>query len=332
MLSAARRLNIIVLAAASATAIAAAPFFGGISLSLSQIFAIGGDSPELSIFWFVRFPRVIAAFLAGGLLASAGLAAQAVFQNPLASPFTLGISSGAALGAGTAMILGAGSASLLTGQAGWALLGALISAVLVGFLGSRRESPAGYGLIVAGLVINFFFSSLVVVVQYAADPSGVFRIMRWLMGGVDSASYGSIAGLAAIGLIGFVGLVLSAPKLDLLSLGDELALSRGLNPDEFRRTSFVLISLVIGAVVAFCGPIGFVDIIIPQIARKIWGFGHRRLFVGAFLLGGLALLLCDTAARVVIFPAEIPAGVVASILGGPLFLWIIMGRGAKVRA
>lgn len=311
------------LIALSLAAVGAAPFFGGVHTPLAAIISPNSGDPESQIFWFVRAPRVLAAFLAGGFLAAAGLAAQAVFQNPLASPFTLGISSGAALGAGVSIIFGAQAAALMTGQSGWALAGALLSALLVGLLGSRRESSGGYGLIVAGLVINFFFSSLLVVIQYAADPSGVFRILRWLMGGVEAADYKAIFGMGALGLAGFAALAASSSRLDILSLGDELALARGIDPNKFRKLAFILIAIISGAVVAFCGPIGFIDIIVPQAARRIWGFGHRRLFTASFFLGGLSLLLCDTIARLIIFPAEIPAGIVASILGGPLFLALL---------
>ncbi len=288
------------------------------------------SSPDALILWSIRLPRLALGWVAGSGLALAGVLLQALFRNPLASPYTLGISSGAALGAGLVLaaaggLAGGGAAWLTQGGAqGGALLGAALAGLLVFLLGRRSRAAGGTGLLLAGVAVGFTLSSLLLLVQVLADPSQSLRILRWLMGGLDAAAWNHlplpalVVGLAALGA--WVG----ARPLDLLSLGEETAHTRGLAVARLVAAVFWTSTALVAVVVAVCGPIGFVGLMAPHAARLLVGPGHRRLLPAALLLGGAFLVLCDALARAVAAPAELPVGVITACLGGPLFLILLL--------
>jgi len=289
---------------------------------------------EARIYWDLRVPRVLAAFLAGSSLAACGMAFQALFRNPLATPFTLGVSSGASLGASLAVwaglhfsILGISSVSL------FAFLGALAVVALVWLAAAlnRRfnDTPT---LLLAGVAVSFFFSSLILFIQYLSDFTQSYQILRWLMGGLEVSGFSSVIPMGIVFLpvmLLFLGL---ARDLDLLTIDEDLAASRGVETARSKALVYLGTSLLVGTVVAACGPIGFVGMIVPHICRLLVGWNHRALFPACVLLGGSFLAVCDTAAQTLIAPAEIPVGVITAMLGGPFFLWLLFRRsGGRIR-
>jgi iron complex transport system permease protein len=179
-------------------------------------------------------------------------------------------------------------------------------------------------MLLAGVAVSFFFSSLILFLQYLSDFAQSFRILRWLMGGLEILGFDSVLSLFPIVLIGVAILSLLRHELDLLTTGDDLATSRGVAVKKVRALLFVITSLMVGGVVAVCGPIGFVGMMAPHICRLLTGWNHSHLLPATFLFGGAFLTLCDTLARTLIAPVEIPVGIITALLGGPFFIWLLL--------
>ncbi|MBN2580052.1 MAG: iron ABC transporter permease [Pirellulales bacterium] len=314
--------------------LAAAPFIGMERIPLSALWGGTENDARVGILWKLRIPRVLMAFLAGTALSAGGTSFQALFRNPLATPFTLGVASGASLGATVCFFLGGDFAWWgVPGVTIGALLGALLTVLLVALFAARAPAGATTAtMLLAGVALSFFFSSLILFLQYLSDPTQTFRILRWTMGGMAN-----VVGLDEVLLVlPFVvtGCLLVAyliHELNLLLMGEDFAVSRGVALRGVKRTLYFAVSLMVGAVVAFCGPIGFVGLIVPHVCRLLVGPDHRALLPAALLTGGAFLVVCDTVGRTVLFftttaPAEIPVGVITALLGGPFFLWILLGR------
>lgn len=291
----------------------------------SSVWQTGTDSSLLDIFWKIRVPRVITLFFAGIGLALSGMVFQAMFRNPLATPFTLGVSSGAALGTIVHMLLplpfmfwGISLQSL------FAFSGALLSIYIVYGLSLLKQGFSSSTMLLAGVAINFFFSSLILFLQYLSDLAETFRIVRWLMGGADIVGFQPLVTAAPFIILGVGSVFYFRNELNLFTLGDELALSRGMPVKRVKIILLFIISLMVGAIVAVLGPIGFVGMMAPHICRLLTGPDHRTLSVTTLLFGGTFLVLCDTFARTLIAPAEIPVGVITALLGGPFFLWLLV--------
>ncbi len=275
----------------------------------------------------IRLPRVLFAFIAGAGLALCGMVFQTVFHNPLATPFTLGVASGASLGAAIYVALGI-NISLLGVDGGTfaAFIGALLSITLVYGLSRLRRDLQTNTLLLIGVALSFFFSSLILFTQYLSNITDSFRIIRWLMGSLTIIGYHDI-----FQLLPFVGLVTAtliwtAPALNLLTTGDEMALSRGINVTKLHTLLFFITSLCVGGIVALCGPIGFVGMMVPHICRLLVGNDHHTLIPATLFLGGGFLVLCDTIARLILAPTELPVGIITTLLGGPFFLWLLIRK------
>lgn len=310
------------LTAAALAVLAVAPFVGMHGITPRQT-AAGGLHAD--IFWNLRVPRVGVSFLAGAALAAAGMAFQALLRNPLATPFTLGVASGASLG--SALYTFAGISFALPGLPGAscaALAGALCAIALLYGLTRAAGGFSTATLLLAGVAISFFFSSLILFLQYLSDFTQTFRIVRWLMGGLDVHGGDAVWSLAPFTAAGAAILFMLSGELNLLAAGDDIAASRGVDVGHARRLTFFATSLMVGGVVAVCGPIGFIGMIAPHACRLLVGHDHRWLLPASLLAGGTLLTCCDTIARTVIAPAEIPVGVVTALLGGPFFLWLLL--------
>ena len=299
-----------------------APLLGSQPLALADL--VSGEATAGAILWQLRLPRVLLAALAGGVLAVSGVAFQTLFRNPLAEPYTLGVAGGAALGAVLALQL-AGDAGLLA-VAGAAFLGALaVSAVILGLASTRRGLETGTVLL-AGIAISLSCSALILFVQYLADFTRTFRMVRWMMGGLAVVGSGEVLWLLPWVLLA-AGVVLAHRwELNLLLTGEELAASRGVDLMRLRLLVLGATSLAVGALVAVVGPIGFVGLIVPHILRRAVGHDHLHLVPACLFGGGAFLALCDLAARTVMAPAELPVGVLTALLGGPFFLWLLIVR------
>jgi len=301
-----------------------APFWGIESLSLKSIL-IPDEQVKFDIFWKIRLPRVITAFLAGAALAISGMAFQAMFRNPLATPFTLGVSSGAAFGAAIYIKIGVIFSIIgISGQAFFAFTGAVFSVLLVYGLSQIRKGFTTATMLIAGVAINFFFSSLILFIQYLSDFANSFRIIRWLMGGFEVVGFRPVFTLLPFVTLGSIIIFFQINELNVLTLGEDIALSRGVAVKKAKAVLFFATSIMIGGVVSVCGPIGFIGMMAPHICRLIIGAEHRFLTPASFFFGGAFLVLCDTLSRLLIAPAEIPVGVITALLGGPFFLWLLV--------
>jgi iron complex transport system permease protein len=308
-----------------------APLVGSMPISLLRVF--DRDLPyaqnlDAQVFFIARLPRVLAAALVGATLATSGVVMQALLRNPLATPFTLGVSSGSALGAVLALtfapawVVGGLTAVPL------ASLGGAFGAVLIvyGLAQARHRGFSTEVLLLAGVTLNAFFSALILLVQYLSDFTQTIRTMRWLMGDLDVGRYAPLGTALPLLLVAW-GCFLWLPRsLNVLALGAEQAGTRGVPVLRVQRIAFFSASLATGVVVSLAGPIGFVGIIVPHLVRLLVGADHRVVLPAAGLFGAAFLVGCDTLARTVIAPVELPVGVVTATIGGPFFLWLLVRR------
>ncbi|HEY5621819.1 MAG TPA: iron ABC transporter permease [Pontiella sp.] len=314
-------LPLVILAVLATAALAFCPLFG---MTFIPYNAVG---QEREILLSIRLPRVLCAFAAGAMLASSGMAFQALFRNPLATPFTLGVSSGAALGA--AVFIRLGLAFTVLGISGTSLAafgGALLSIALVYGLTKLKGGFSTPTLLLAGIAISFFFSSLILFIQYISGLTHSFRIVHWMMGTLTTADYAGLSNLLPFLAVGGILLTFLHRELNLFMVGEDMAVSRGVNVGLVKKLIFLAASLMVGGVVAICGPIGFVGMMSPHICRMLVGADHRFLMPATFLFGGFFLTFCDTLSRILIAPAEIPVGVLTALLGGPFFIWLLLNR------
>jgi ABC-type Fe3+-siderophore transport system permease subunit len=308
-----------------------APLLGTTSISLAHVFdrAIPfADNADAQIFFVARLPRILAAALVGGSLALAGAIFQALLRNPLATPDTLGVSSGAALGAMLAIafhfdfaIAGLSSISLSS------LAGAIGALGIVYMLATaRRRGLSTTVLLLAGVTMTAFFSALTLFVQYLSDFADTFRAVRWLMGALDVGSYTPV--LAALPLMAVACVMVAAlPRpLDLISLGADAAAARGVDVQRAERLALISASLVTGAAVSISGPVAFVGLVVPHIVRLVVGSDHRLVLPASALFGATFLIACDLIARTMFAPIELPVGIITAIIGGPFFLWLLVRR------
>ena len=309
-------------------AIILAPLVGSTHISLVHAFdrSIPFDANvDAQIFFIARLPRVLAAALVGGTLAAAGVIFQGLLRNPLATPYTLGVSTGSALGAMLAITFGASLP--FVGITTASLAGSLVAVLIVYLLAqARHKGLSTTVLLLAGVTLNAFFSALILFVEYLSDFAQTFRAIRWLMGNLDVVGYSSITG--ALPFIGFAFVVFAwlARPLNLLSLGADAAATRGVNVTSVHRWAFFSASIATGAAVAIGGPIGFVGIIVPHLVRLMLGSDHRLVLPASTFLGAGFLVACDTLARIVLAPLELPVGVITAIIGGPFFLWMLIRK------
>ena len=320
----------------------ASPWFGVRNMTPADVFgqlAAGTEeaSLEMRIFWQLRFPRALMAWCAGATFGICGMVFQALFRNPLAEPSLLGISSGAALGAAAAIRFGlvtwveslgpflpwlpAGGAIPV-----YAFAGALLAVGIITSFARMARSTRDATLLLAGVAISALFSSVIMIFQYTGGAVETYRLIAWTMGGI------SVVGIAE-GLRALPSLLISAflalrfsTELDLITFGDEVAVTRGVALERLKRLLFVGVSLSLAIVVANCGPIGFLGLIAPHVARRLVGPRHLGLTFVTAAVGGTMLLICDTAARTVWAPADLPVGIIVSLLGAPFFIWLLFKR------
>lgn len=301
-----------------------APLVGSRAISLAAV--LHGEPTAASIFWQIRLPRVLLALLGGAALASSGLGFQTLFRNALAEPYTLGISSGAALGAVLALRYEGGQLLGFSLVALASFAGALAATALIVGLALRRQGIETPTLLLAGVAISLSCSALILFLQYLADSTQTFRMVRWMMGGLSVVGYTEVLWLLPWVLGGSALLLALRWELNLLLTGEELAASRGVDLARLRLQVLLAASLMIGSLVAVAGPIGFVGLIVPHMLRRFVGHDHLFLVPACVLGGGAFLTLCDAAARTLMAPAELPVGILTALLGGPFFLWLLVWR------
>jgi len=312
-------------------AVFAAPLIGSSSIAFGRVFDVGApfdQNVDAQIFFIARLPRALAAALVGASLAAAGVVFQALLRNPLATPYTLGVSTGAALGAMLAITFGWTLPLLaIPAVSAAALIGAMVSVLVVyGLARARHAGLSTTVLLLAGVTLNAFFSALILFVQYLGSPADIYRAMRWLMGNLDVSSYAPLGGALPLVIAAAAMFVWLARPLNLMAAGPEAAESRGLDVHRTQRIAFFAASIITGAAVAVGGPIGFVGIIVPHLVRLVAGADHRIVLPAAAFTGGAFLVACDVLARTIIAPVELPVGIVTATIGGPFFLWMLVRK------
>lgn len=288
-------------------------------------FALSANPMEARIVRDVRLPRISLAFIAGAALATAGMALQALFRNALATPYTLGVSAGASLGAAVYVYSGVTASIIgIPGYAFAALAGAAITTVLVYAVARGTGSFSSATLLLAGVAISFLFTSILLAIQYIGDVTTSFRIGRWMLGGLEVVGFAPVVQVLPFAVIGIGILLAISRELDLLVVGEEWAMTRGVEVGRVKQLIFAATSLMVGGVVAICGPIGFVGLVVPHIGRIVVGPRHRTLGPFSVIAGGTFLVACDTVARTVAAPVEIPVGIITALIGGPFFLAMLI--------
>jgi iron complex transport system permease protein len=272
----------------------------------------------------IRLPRIVLAVVAGAALGVTGAAMQALFRNPLAEPGLVGLSSGASLGAVLAIVLTSGGLLII---GGFAFLGALAATYLAYLLGMRSTSASG--LLLAGIAVNTIVFSLMGLMIVQASDVQLRDITFWNMGSLAGATWLVLWVLSPLVLIG-MGLLMSRWRvLNALLLGDRAAFHLGYNLKTIRWQLLTLVALTAGPLVAVTGGIGFVGLVVPHLVRMVLGADHRWVMPASALTGALALVLSDGVARVVMAPAELPIGLVTSLVGGPFFIWLLLKGRAR---
>ncbi|MGD9487601.1 MAG: FecCD family ABC transporter permease [Calditrichaceae bacterium] len=285
------------------------------------------SSVSARILMSIRMPRIAFAFLVGAGLSIVGAVFQALLRNDLATPYTLGVSSGGAFGAVVAIKSGIIFNIFIFSSVGlFSIAGSLLSILIIYLIASGDRELSTYTLILAGVTISLFFSAFTLFIHYIADFTETYRMVHWLMGALDVTDWNYPLAILIVLTIVFGYAYVNRRAFNLILAGNELALSKGVQVDRLQKWSFFLASILVGIIVSIAGPIGFVGLIIPHVLRLLTGPDHRTLFPGTILLGGSFLVWCDTLARTIIAPAELPVGIITSILGGPFFIYLLIRK------
>jgi len=277
--------------------------------------------------WNIRLPRIIMAIIVGIGLASCGVAMQSLMSNPLADPYTVGISDGACFGAVSAIVMGFTLTTALSsmGVVISAFIGGLIPAIIIIIL-SRIVNLTPATAILVGIALSYIFSGMETVVMTSTDADTLKAAYLWQIGTLNGATWEKCLIPAIITAVCSAFLLFSSKNLNLLVLGDESAKSLGLNVDQFRFLCMIVVSVTVAALVSYVGIIGFVGLIIPHVIRMIVGANTKFLIPASMLGGALFLLVADLISRTVVYPDELRVGLVASIIGSPIFLYIILKK------
>ncbi len=306
----------------SALAILLSPFPG-----LNRVFAGVEIAPiHRDILLYIRLPRVFQAAVVGASLAVAGAVFQGLFRNPMADPYVLGVSSGAALGAVLAMLMG--STIYFAGFTAvplFAFIGGALTITLVYYMSRVGRAVPVMTLLLAGIAVSAFLSALVSLLTYYAGEK-LHQVVFWMMGGVGGASWSRITAMLPYVLGGFSCIYYYARELNVLLLGEETARHLGVNTERVKKILLAAASLLVAAAVSTSGIIGFVGLVVPHLIRMIVGPDHRFLLPASALLGANLLIAADTVARNIIAPTELPVGIITAMVGAPMFIYLLKKR------
>ncbi len=302
------------------------PPFRSIRILFQSILGLkgAGSDTERTIILSLRLPRAILAGLVGAGLSVSGATFQALLRNPLADPYILGVSSGAAVGAIIAILLGLGTFSLGLPLASF--LGALLTILVVFYFGRQDRKIHPHTLLLAGVITGSFLSALIMFFISVSRREELHTILFWLMGDFSFSNPRAILIIFPYILLGVVLLYLRSRHLNLILSGEENAIQLGVDVEKLKLISYLSASLITAASVSACGLIGFVGLIIPHSVRLIFGPDHRLLIPSAALLGASFLIASDTIARTLLAPVELPVGVITAAFGGPFFIYLLKTR------
>jgi iron complex transport system permease protein len=322
-------ITLLVLVAALVIVVGAASLLGSerlpVSNSLCALTTLGTKqcgltSDHFDILFQIRLPRILLAAAVGGSLASAGASYQALLRNPLAEPYLLGVSNGAAVGTMLALLF---FGSLEWSRPLMAFAGALIATFAVYRLARGRLGATPERLILAGVIVTTFLSSIIVFVTTMMDATRIRSFTFWLLGDLSGANTGLLPVPIAVVVVGAIILTLNARSLNLLMLGERDAFDLGVEVGRVRVTIFLIASLLVGSSVAASGSVGYVGLVVPHITRLSVGTDNRISIPSATLGGALFVIIADTIARTVIAPRELPVGAITALIGAPLFIYLL---------
>ncbi|MFH1123301.1 MAG: iron ABC transporter permease [Pseudomonadota bacterium] len=310
---------------------AASLLMGTADVSLHKVIAfftgaLEKNDPAHLIIFRIRLPRIILAGLVGFSLSLGGVVFQALLRNPLADPFILGISSGSALGAILGIYFGLG---FTFGIPLLSFLGALMTVSLVMTLGARKMGMESSTILLTGVIINAFFTAIIMFFIATVADSRLHSMLFWLYGDLSQSRYGPLAIIAPVLLAAFLIIYSFARHLNLMTAGEETAFQLGVDVERAKKTCLLIVSLIIGVVVSCSGLIGFVGLIVPHMGRMAFGSDHRLLIPAASLGGAILLIAADTLARTVISPSELPVGVITAFMGAPFFIVLLKKKGSQ---
>jgi len=304
---------------------------GTADISIKDIFNVlagnmAQDDPVRLIIFRIRLPRIILAGLVGFALSLGGVVFQAILRNPLADPFILGVSSGSAFGAVLAIFFGL---SFSLGVPVMSFAGALFTIYLVMMIGARNIGVESSTILLTGVIINAFFTAIIMFFISVSANDRLHAMLFWLYGDLSQAKYNQLIIIAPFVLIASVVIYAFSKDLNIITTGEENAAQLGVEVEMIKKLSLIIVSLVMGLVVAFSGLIGFVGLIVPHLARMAFRSDHRLLIPVASIGGAIFLIAADTLARTMLSPSEIPVGVVTAFLGAPFFIILLRKRGSQ---
>ena len=309
-------------------AITPAEVLGSVLRALGIQNSLAPEDPIIeSTLWVVRFPRIVMALAVGAALAVAGSVMQAIFGNPLAEPGVVGVSSGAALGAAAAIVLG-GNVAVVAAFGSWAtavfaFVGGLLATLLVYFMSRANGRTEVVTLLLTGIAINAFAGAGLAFLLFVGDSASREQIVFWQLGSLNGSRWQEVGLVIGVTVAGLVVAAILARRYDLLALGERNARHLGINVEALRIGSIVLVALLTGVAVAFCGIIAFVGLVVPHIIRMAIGPSHRALILASAVGGGVLLVFADLLARTIVIGADLPIGMLTSLVGGPFFFYLL---------
>jgi iron complex transport system permease protein len=295
------------------------PFYGQVDISYKNIF--NSTTMDYQIFWDIRFPRVLLAFLVGAVLSLSGLIFQSVFRNPMSTPFTLGVASGATLFTAIGIVLG-----FISYISFFAFVGSLLTIVLLFIIALRFRQNDTSSLLLVGIALSFFYSACLMVLFFVSDLTESYEIVRFTMGSLDIVGFENIYFTLFSALLIFTVISLYKDDLKLILVSYEFAQLKGC---DVRKTNYILlftVSVAVGICVSITGPIGFIGLIVPHILKTIYKQSSDKLITIIFFYGGVFLVFCDMIARNIGTNSDVPIGVVTSFLGAPFFIYLIIRK------
>lgn len=316
--------TLIILFVATIITIVISLLAGSTDISIGQLFKVifgNANSNVSQIILEIRLPRVLLAIAAGGGLSVAGAVFQAILMNPLAEPYILGISSGGTFGAILSFLLGL----TFIGTQIFSFAGALIVIFIVFYVGKRFGEIEPNVLLLTGVMIGAFFSAAILLMMTMLSDS-LRSAFLWLIGNLSSADAESAYYVLPVSIAVSIFLSLNSFKYNVLSLGAENAKHLGINTNRLKNVTYILASILVGAIVSVSGIIGFVGLLVPHICRMIFGIDNRLIVPASFFIGAIYLLIADTFARTIISPAELPVGAITAIIGAPVFIYLLRRR------
>jgi iron complex transport system permease protein len=306
---------------------------GAVHITLPKVLqslTTGRGGPEYTILFDVRLPRILLGLAVGGGLATAGVVLQGMFRNPLVEPYTLGISGGAALGVALTIVAGGAGRFGLFSLPVSGFLGAGGVMFVVYFLSTTGGTIKLSRLLLIGVMVSFIASSLIMLIMAITRAENLHGIIFWIMGSLEEPNSALIRTVLFISVEGLILSLLFAVDLNALSLGEEEAFHLGVKVDQLKKILFLLASFITGCCVSVTGIIGFVGLMVPHLMRLLVGGDHRILLLTSYLSGAIFLILCDTLARVVLAPMELPVGVITGLIGGSLFIYVLSRKGGSL--